>query len=99
MPVYMIFALSVLDAEGFASYGKAVLPLLQKHQGKLLAADLGVSPLEGESQTGAIVIEFPSHAEAEAFYRDPDYASLKQLRLDTSEHNSAVLAKQFVRHV
>jgi len=62
-------------------YYELVVPLLEKHGGKILAAG-EPAPLERAKswQRGAI-IEFPDEAAARAFYDDPDYHHAKGLRI------------------
>ena len=55
--------------------------LTAKHGGKLVAKS-APQPLEGAPQLPAVmvVIEFPSAAQAQAWYNDPEHARLKELR-------------------
>jgi uncharacterized protein (DUF1330 family) len=96
MSVYLIFSFNVIDRERFAPYGKAVTPLILKYSGELLAADFSGHVLEGKGHQANVVIRFPSHKKAAAFYQDPDYAPIKQLRAETTSDTAITLVKSFV---
>ena len=59
--------------------------LIAKHGGKALIggnAPQALMALEGAAKPplSVVIVEFPSRAHAQAFYNDPDYAPLQQLR-------------------
>lgn len=95
--VYMIFSFDVADHARFAPYGKAVMPVLMKHGAEVLVADFDGKAPEGSRREASVVIKFPSEENAMAFYRDPEYAPLKKLRLETTTNITVTLAGQFVR--
>ncbi|AYL97987.1 DUF1330 domain-containing protein [Mucilaginibacter celer] len=97
MNTYMIFSFDVADAEQFAPYGKAVMPVILKHHAEVLVADFGGKNLEGESRGTYAILKFRSEEEAMAFYNDPEYAPLKKLRMETTVNSTITLTKEFVR--
>lgn len=97
MPAYLIFKFDVVDEARFDRYVAAVMPLLSKHGGKVLVADRAARPLEGPPPGMNVVIEFPSEADARAFYDDPEYQPVKAVRLDSTANRNAVLSSGFVR--
>ena len=64
-------------------YLATVTPLVKKHGGRYLARTVNHERLEGAGDNpGLIVIlEWPSKAAAEAFYKDPAYQPSLQARL------------------
>jgi uncharacterized protein (DUF1330 family) len=59
--------------------------LIEKHGGKVLAQSSLTLPLLAleafeKPPTFALIIEFPSLEQAQAWHNDPDYVPLKQLR-------------------
>ena len=55
-----------------------------------------VKVLEGNFPEGRVVIvEFQSMEKAEAFYADPDYQPLKEVRSKFSQSDSAIVEKGF----
>jgi uncharacterized protein (DUF1330 family) len=97
MGVYMIFSFNVTDREGFAPYGKAVTPVIEKHGAEVLAADFSGKSLEGNALSANVIIRFPSEENAMAFYNDPEYAPTRKLRIATTTDRTVVLVKEFVR--
>jgi uncharacterized protein (DUF1330 family) len=82
MASYMIVNIEVTDPEAFERYRLAVPPLIAKHGGRYLVRGGETHVLEGDRPwQRVVVLEFPSRAQAEAFYADPDYAPLLALRL------------------
>lgn len=97
MNVYMIFSFNVKDLESFAPYGKAVVPLIEKHGGEVLVADFSGKSVEGTALGTNVVLRFPSEKEAMAFYNDPAYEPLRALRIAATSDRTAVLVKAFTR--
>lgn len=96
MSVYVIVSYDIVDPDGYESYVPGVLPLLEKHGGKVVVADFEARTLEGPERSVEVVLRFPSEDAAMAWYEDPEYAALKELRFDTCEKNRIVLAREFV---
>jgi uncharacterized protein (DUF1330 family) len=70
----------VRDSESLGRYREAVAPLVARHGGTYLAADHTPTAVEGPCPLGVVVVEFPSSAQARAFYDADDYAPLKAVR-------------------
>jgi uncharacterized protein (DUF1330 family) len=81
MAAYAIGSLTPRSTEWQVEYGAHMPALIQKHGGKVLAKT-APQALEGAPRLpGAVVIvEFPSAAQAQAWYADPAHERLKQLR-------------------
>lgn len=93
---YFIGSYDITDHEAYERYVAGVVPLLQKHGAEVLVADYDAHSLEGEKRGFYVVLRFSSQDAALAWYHDPAYASVKQIRLDNTNHANAVMAKAFV---
>jgi uncharacterized protein (DUF1330 family) len=83
MAAYVIARVEVRDTAWRAEYGPKTRALVQKHGGKALAGfGSAVERLEGEGQLPStiVILEFPSLAQAKAWYNDPEYAPMITLR-------------------
>jgi uncharacterized protein (DUF1330 family) len=96
MAVYFVATYDVADAKAYGPYPGQVRPLLQKHGGEVLVSDFESAPLEGTPPRVTVIVRFATEAAARAFYDDPAYVPVKQLRLDTTSHGRAVLVQEFV---
>ena len=95
MSVYVIASYDIDDPEGYAEYVPGVTPLLMKHGGEVLAADFEAQALEGERRDVHVILRFPTEEAASAWYNDPDYGPVRQVRLDSCSNNSMVRAREF----
>lgn len=95
MPAYVIVSYDIVDSARFEPYVPAVMPLLQKHGAEVLVGSFDAKPLEGEAAGVNVVLHFPSEEAALAWYNDPDYAPVKQIRFDSTANNRMVLAPGF----
>ncbi len=92
MPAYMIATYDIEDQDALERYAQAADSLLQRHGGRLLAADVEAKRLEGQGGHVGVVIAFPTQAQAIGFYNDPDYAALKGIRIAATTNTNIVLA-------
>jgi uncharacterized protein (DUF1330 family) len=95
MSAYVIVSYDIADPEVFKGYPPAVMPLLLKHGAQVLVADFAAQAVEGQASGGHVVIKFPSEEAARKFYNDPDYAPVKQIRLNSTKNRTLVIAKEF----
>lgn len=75
----------VRDPEPLGRYREAVAPLVARHGGTYLAADLTPTAVEGPCPLGVVLIEFPSSERLRAFYDADDYAPLKAVRTQSGD--------------
>lgn len=83
MSAYAVGFLTVRNKNWQEEYGPKQAALLQKHQGKVLAAPgSAMEVMEGSVKlpSAIILIEFPSMQAAKGWYNDPDHAALIKLR-------------------
>jgi uncharacterized protein (DUF1330 family) len=81
MAAYAIGSITFRSTEWQNEYGKRMPALVAKHGGKLAAKSAPLA-MEGAPAMPEVIalIEFPSATHAQAWYDDPDHASLKELR-------------------
>lgn len=93
MAAYLIFDVDIRDAEQYGKFMQAVKPELEKVGARYLVRGGAFEVLEGDWQPRRLVLlEFPSRAVAEAFYRGPTYQGLKQVR-EAASHGRLVLVE------
>lgn len=97
MKAYMLAFVRINDMETFnREYIEKAVPIVQRHGGVTVAVDENPMTIEGEVPGGRVVIlEFDSKKDAEGFYNDPDYQSLKTWRKQVSESDSIIFEKGF----
>ena len=81
MPAYVVAMMSVHDAETYKKYTDRTPPTVKKHGGRFLTRGEPVSTLEGQAYDGRMVLlEFPSQADVEAWFEDPEYQGAMEFR-------------------
>jgi uncharacterized protein (DUF1330 family) len=92
MRAYVIVQVEVLDQRPYDAYRKDVLPTIEAFGGRFLVRGGTMTKLEGDwPYSRAVVIEFPSRADAEGWYRSPAYQKLLPLRLKASRGNLIIV--------
>ncbi|MEO8403844.1 MAG: DUF1330 domain-containing protein [Chitinophagaceae bacterium] len=97
MPVYVVNAYDINDADTFKQYPPRVAQLLPKYGAKVLAMDTAPAVLEGTPRTMNAIIEFPSEEAVKGFYNDPEYQSFIHLRHDSTSNTTMIVLKAFER--
>jgi uncharacterized protein (DUF1330 family) len=82
---YIIGNIDLHDAEAYRPYSARNDELLPRYGGKFLARGGASEVLEGEARARHVIIEFPSYADAVAFYNDPEYQENLKIRQANSE--------------
>jgi len=81
MPAYMIVNINVQNPTLFEEYRAKVPALIRKHGGEPLVRGGNFVVIEGDWKPGRLVLfRFPDMAAMQAFYDDPEYQPLKDLR-------------------
>jgi uncharacterized protein (DUF1330 family) len=89
MRAYGIFQETVNDEATFAEYRKLVMPTLAAHDGRFVVRGGALSVVEGQwPHPRLVIIEFPSRAAAENWYRSPEYQAILPLRLKSAVGNA-----------
>ena len=91
MPAYVVVQVEVEDPVRYEDYKKMVPPSLEPFGGKFLVRGGQVENLEGEwAPKRLVVVEFPSLAQAKAWWRSEEYAEAKALRQATAKTDMIV---------
>ena len=81
MPAYVIAMMSIRDPETYRQYTDRTPATVKKYGGKFLTRGQPVTTLEGEVYKDRMVIlEFPSEADVEAWFADPEYQAAMAFR-------------------
>jgi uncharacterized protein (DUF1330 family) len=81
MTAYLIAEIEVTDPAAFEEYRKRVPATIAQYGGRYLVRGGQVDALEGGwSPKRMVVLEFPSLAQAQKWYRSPEYRPLIELR-------------------
>jgi len=81
MAAYIIIRLNTDNPQSLREYQAVTPPIIEKYHGRFLARGGDVETLEGPREERRIVIiEFPTLAEAKAFYHSPEYTVARKLR-------------------
>ena len=93
MAAYVVAIINIKDAKRYENeYVQGVRPLMAKYGGRSLMASDSPDLKEGDWPPGRlIVIEFPDKAAAEAWYADPAYRPLLELRGSISDSLLAIV--------
>ncbi len=92
-PVYYIGSYDIDDPARFQAYPPAVMAVLPKYGGEVLASDVAAHAVEGTARRMNAIIRFPSREAALGLYDDPDYQAAKRLRQATTSNISMVLVE------
>ncbi len=88
---YWVVNLEVTDAEAYKAYQAFVRPFLAANEGRFIVRGGAHEVVEGSVLPRVVVIEFPSYETALSVYHSAEYQSGKQLRLDASVANFAIV--------
>jgi uncharacterized protein (DUF1330 family) len=92
MKAYVIAAETVNDAAMFDIYRKQVPATLVAFGGQFIARGANLTVLEGEwPHPRLVIIEFPSRAAAEDWYRSAEYQKIISLRHNSSAGNLIIV--------
>ena len=88
---YWIVRGEVSDPEGYKAYVAANAEAFRKYGARFLVRGGMFEPVEGESKSRNVVIEFKDHPTALACYRSPDYQAAKALRQGKAEADLVII--------
>ena len=93
MPAYLVVDVAAVhDAGRYARYRGEVTAGLEAAGGRYLVRGGALEVLEGDWRPGRlVVVEFPSTAAAKRWWGSPDYASLRQLRQQSTTTHMLVV--------
>lgn len=74
MPAYLVATVAVHDPQTYLKYTARTPALIARHGGKFLTRGNPVTTLEGiPFKDRMVILEFPTQAHCEAFFKDPEY--------------------------
>jgi len=92
MAAFVIAAETIKDEALFAEYREKVPATVQAFGGRFVVRGGKLTVLEGEwPHSRLVIIEFPSRAEAEAWYRSAEYQKIIALRHKSSVGNVIIV--------
>jgi uncharacterized protein (DUF1330 family) len=91
-PAYVILVRDrMVDADEFATYGQKARGAREGHAVTPLAFYGKHEVLEGPEVEGAVILKFPSFAEAQAWYHSPAYQEALKHRLAGAEYRVLIV--------
>lgn len=85
MPAYIIANIEVLDPVRYEDYKRLAAPTVEAYGGRYLVRGGRTEVLEGEwIPKRIVVLEFPTAAQAQAWWDSPEYADAKPIRQATA---------------
>jgi uncharacterized protein (DUF1330 family) len=92
MPAYVVSMMSIHDPETYRQYTDRTPPIVKKYGGRFLTRGEAFTCVEGNDYDGRLVIlEFPTKADVEAWFNDPDYQEAMTFRHAASTMNYLLL--------
>ncbi|MEM9523766.1 MAG: DUF1330 domain-containing protein [Pseudomonadota bacterium] len=92
MPAYVVCMMTIHDPETYRKYTDRTPSIVKKHGGRFLTRGEKITCVEGQEYDGRLVIlEFPSKANVEAWFNDPDYQEAMRFRHAASTMNHLLL--------
>ena len=85
MPAYVVANYTINDPEAFEKYPPAVAPTIEQYGGRILAAERGAIPVEGNPKPVVVIVEFESVEAAQRWYDSPQNTAIRDLRISTTE--------------
>jgi uncharacterized protein (DUF1330 family) len=93
MAAYVVSEIEVLDKGRYENYKQMVQPTLAPYGGRFLVRGGEVETLEGDwLPLRCVILEFPSVAQAKAWWASAEYAEAKALRQATARTQMIVVA-------
>ena len=92
MAAYIVFTRErTTDPAALAKYSEKAGATLAGHPAKVLAVYGRQEVLEGPPVEGVVILEFPTFAEAKAWYDSPAYCEVREHRLRGSEYRAVIV--------
>ena len=85
-PAYILVDVDIHNPEIYESYKQQAVPIVKAFGGEYIARGGALDVVQDElwSPTRIVLLKFPSMAKAKAFIESPEYAPVKQMRMDNS---------------
>jgi uncharacterized protein (DUF1330 family) len=92
MPAYFIADIEVTDPAEFDAYRKGVPPTIAAYGGRYIVRGGALESMEGGwTMNRLVILEFPSMAQAKAWYHSPEYKDLLAQRLRSTKSKGVLV--------
>ncbi len=92
MTVYIINNMTIHNRDEYKTYLHGFMPVFQKYEGSVLAAQSGLVPLEGTwPYDRTILLSFPSREAADRWAQSPEYQEIAKHRIAGTVSNVVLL--------
>lgn len=92
MPAYVVSMMTINDPDTYRQYTERTPPIVKKYGGRFLTRGDAFTCVEGTDYDGRLVIlEFPSKADIENWFNDPDYQEAMTFRHAASTMNYLIV--------
>ena len=92
MAAYVIVDIQVTDPAGYAEYRQLAPPVVAAYGGRYLVRGGALETLEGDwAPQRLVILEFPSVAQAKAWWDSPEYRPLREMRQRTTRSRMVVV--------
>ena len=100
MKCYSVAEIAITDQSWVPAYVKNVTRLVEQHGGRYLARTSKIERLEGERKVPQIflIIEWPSHDVAKAFYECDEYRPYRQSRIEGAKNEFLLVGGEDIMH-
>jgi uncharacterized protein (DUF1330 family) len=93
MSAYLLVDCKVTDPVKYEAYKLLAKPAVERHGGRYLVRGGETAVLEGDWRPNRVIlVEFPTLAQARAFYDSPEYAQARATRTGAAEMNMIAVA-------
>ena len=94
MKYYSVAEIEITDQTWVPEYIKNVTRLVERNGGRYLARTSNIEKIEGERKAPPIflIIEWPSHDVAQAFYESDEYRPYRQNRIQGARNEFLLVA-------
>jgi uncharacterized protein (DUF1330 family) len=92
-PAYIVVDVRIDDTDAYEIYKQKVVPIVTSFGGEYLVRGGNMDIIQDElwSPTRMVLLKFPSRARALEFINSPEYAPVKQMRMDNSAGSLVIL--------
>jgi len=91
MPAYVVIDIDIRDQDRFGKYVEAITPLLEAADARAVSFDPEPSVVEGDwTPSTVVILEFPTKAAADTFFKSDNYAPLRTLRHSIATTNMVI---------
>ena len=95
MAIYLVTSCDITDPEKYAPYVPNVLPLLEKYDAEIIAADKNTITVDGPERDLTVILKFPSAEAAMNLAEDPEYQPWLAIRLASTTNRRTILVAEF----